>query len=45
MQRYFTQRSFPFTEVFAKLSQASSAACLKRVREAVIPSVQKSLRA
>jgi nicotinamidase-related amidase len=45
MQRYFTHPSFPFTEVFEKLSPGSSAGYLKRVRETVIPSIQKLLRA
>jgi nicotinamidase-related amidase len=45
MQRYFTQPSFPFTEVFEKLSPRSSAGYLKRVRETVLPSIQKLLRA
>ena len=44
MQRYFTQPSFPFTEVFEKLSPGSSAGYLKRVREIVIPGIQKLLR-
>jgi len=44
MQRYFTQPSFPFTEVFEKLSPGSSAGYLRRVRETVIPSIQGLLR-
>jgi len=43
MQRYFTQPSFPFTQVFEKLSPGSSVGYLKRVRETVIPSIQKLL--
>ena len=43
MQRYFTQGSFPFTEVFEKLSPGSSSGYLKRVRETVIPSIQRLL--
>jgi nicotinamidase-related amidase len=43
MQRYFTQPTFPFTEIFEKLSPGSSAGYLKRVRETVIPSIQKLL--
>ena len=43
MQRYFTQPSFPFTEVFEKLSPGSSVGYLKRVRETVISSIQKLL--
>jgi len=43
MQRYFTQPSFPFTDVFEKLSPGSSAGYLNRVRETVIPSIRKLL--
>lgn len=43
MQRYFTQPAFPFTQVFEKLSPGSSTGYLKRVRETVIPSIQKLL--
>jgi biuret amidohydrolase len=43
MQRYFTQPSFPFTEVFEKLSPGSSIGYLKRVRETVISNIQKLL--
>jgi biuret amidohydrolase len=43
MQRYFTQPSFPFTQVFEKLSPGAAAGYLKRVRETVIPSIQKLL--
>lgn len=43
MQRYFTQPSFPFTQVFEKLSPGSSVGYLKRVRESVIPNIQKLL--
>lgn len=45
MQRYFTQPSFPFTEVFERLSPGASAGYLNRVRERVIPSIQKLLTA
>jgi biuret amidohydrolase len=44
MQRYFTQPSFPFTQVFERLSPGSSAGYLKRVRDIVIPGIQKLLR-
>lgn len=43
MQRNFTQPSFPFTEVFNKLSPGASSGYLHRVREVVIPSIQKLL--
>lgn len=43
MQRYFTQPAFPFTQVFEKLSPGSSAGYLKRVREIVIPCIQRLL--
>lgn len=43
MQRYFTQPSYPFTQVFEKLSPGSAAGYLKRVRQTVIPSIQKLL--
>ncbi len=43
MQLYFTQPGFPFTQVFEKLSPGCSAGYLKRVRETVIPSIQKLL--
>lgn len=43
MQRYFTQPGFPFTQVFEKLSPGSSTGYLKRVRETVIPCIQKLL--
>lgn len=43
MQRYFTQPSFPITEVFNKLSPGASSGYLKRVRQVVIPSIQKLL--
>lgn len=44
MQRYFTQPSFPFTQVFEKLSPGTSAGYLSRVRNIVIPNIQKLLR-
>ena len=37
MQRYYTQPSFPFTEICEKLSPGSSVGYLNRVRETVIP--------
>ncbi|HJR62688.1 MAG TPA: isochorismatase family cysteine hydrolase [Gemmatimonadaceae bacterium] len=43
MQRYFTQPSFPFTDVFEKLSPGSAAGYLTRVRQTVIPSIQRLL--
>ena len=43
MQRYFTQPSFPFTDVFDKLSPGAAAGYLTRVRETVIPSIQRLL--
>jgi nicotinamidase-related amidase len=43
MQRYFTQPSFPFTEVFNKLSPGACSGYLRRVREVVIPNIQKLL--
>jgi nicotinamidase-related amidase len=43
MQRYFTQPSFPFTDVFEKLSPGSSVGYLNRVRQTVIPSIRKLL--
>ncbi len=43
MQRYFTQPSYPFTQVFDALSPGASAGYLERVREVVIPSIQRLL--
>jgi nicotinamidase-related amidase len=43
MQRYFTQPSFPFTDVFNKLSPGAASGYLHRVREVVVPSIQKLL--
>jgi nicotinamidase-related amidase len=43
MQRYFTQPSHPFTQVFEKLAPGSSAGYLHRVRNTVIPNIQKLL--
>lgn len=43
MQRYFTQPAFPFTEVFEKLSPGACSGYLKRVREIVIPNIQRLL--
>src|SRR5262245_38014749 len=43
MQRYFTQPSHPFTAVFDRLSPGAAAGYLRRVRETVIPSIQRLL--
>jgi nicotinamidase-related amidase len=43
MQRYFTQPSFPFTDLFEKLSPGVCAGYLKRVSEQVIPSIRRLL--
>jgi nicotinamidase-related amidase len=43
MQRYFTQPSYPFTQVFENLSPSVSTGYLKRVREIVVPAIQKLL--
>ena len=43
MQRYFTEPSFPFTDVFEKISPGASSGYLKRIREIVIPSIQRLL--
>ena len=43
MQCYFTQPSFPFIQVFEKLSPGSSVGYLRRVRETVIPNIQMLL--
>lgn len=43
MQRYFTQPAFPFTQVFEKLAPGSAAGYLNRVRETVIPCIQRLL--
>jgi nicotinamidase-related amidase len=43
MQRYFTQPSFPFTDLFEKLSPGSTGGYLKRVRDVVIPGIRKLL--
>jgi nicotinamidase-related amidase len=45
MQRYFTEASFPFTDVFEKLSPGASVGYLQRVRQSVVPSIQKLLTA
>ncbi len=44
MQRYFTQPSFPFTDVFDKLSPGVTTGYLNRVQESVIPNIQVLLR-
>jgi biuret amidohydrolase len=43
MQRYFTQPAFPFTDLFEKLSPGVCSGYLRRVRESVIPSIQRLL--
>jgi|SRR5215472_15127082 len=43
MQRYLTQPSHPFTEVFEKLSSGSTKGYLKRVGEIIIPNIHKLL--
>jgi nicotinamidase-related amidase len=43
MQRYFTQPSFPFTDVFEKMSPGVCAGYLRRVRETVIPNIRRLL--
>lgn len=43
MQRYFTQPAFPFTQVFEKLSPGCSTGYLRRVRQTVIPCIQRLL--
>ena len=43
MQRYFTEPSFPFTQVFEKLSPGAPSGYLKRARQIVIPNIQKLL--
>ena len=40
MQRYFTQPSFPFTDLFEKYQPGVCSGYLKRVRETVIPSIR-----
>jgi nicotinamidase-related amidase len=43
MQRYFTQPSFPFTDLFEKMSPGVCSGYLKRVRESVIPNIRRLL--
>jgi nicotinamidase-related amidase len=43
MQRYFTQPSFPFTDLFEKLSPGVCSGYLKRIRDNVIPSIRRLL--
>jgi nicotinamidase-related amidase len=43
MQRYFTQPSFPFTNLFERLSPGVCAGYLRRVQEKVIPSIRRLL--
>src|SRR5688572_25703117 len=43
MQRYFTQPSFPFTDLFEKMSPGVCSGYLRRVRENVIPSIRRLL--
>src|SRR5262245_34721875 len=40
MQRYFTQPSFPFTDLFEKMSPGVCSGYLRRVRESVIPNIR-----
>jgi biuret amidohydrolase len=40
MQRYFTQPSFPFTDLFEKMSPGVCAGYLRRVEKNVIPSIR-----
>jgi nicotinamidase-related amidase len=40
MQRYFTQPSFPFTDLFEKMSPGVCSGYLRRVRETVIPRIR-----
>ena len=43
MQRYFTEPSFPLTDAIEKLSPGLSTGYLNRVRETVIPGIQRLL--
>lgn len=43
MQRYFTQPSFPFTDLFEKMSPGVCSGYLKRVQEKVIPGIRRLL--
>ena len=43
MQRYFTQPSFPFTDLFEKMSPGVCSGYLRRVKENVIPSIRRLL--
>jgi nicotinamidase-related amidase len=43
MQRYFTQPSFPFTDLFEKMSPGVCTGYLRRVRENVIPGIRRLL--
>jgi nicotinamidase-related amidase len=43
MQRYFTQPSFPFTDLFEKMSPGVCSGYLRRVRDSVIPSIRRLL--
>jgi len=43
MQRYFTQPSYPFTDLFEKMSPGVCSGYLRRVRENVIPSIRRLL--
>lgn len=43
MQRYFTQPSFPFTDLFEKLSPGVCAGYLRRVQSTVIPNIRRLL--
>jgi len=43
MQRYFTQPSFPFTDLFEKMSPGVCSGYLRRVQETVIPNIRRLL--
>jgi len=43
MQRYFTEPSFPFTDLFEKMSPGGCSGYLQRVRENVIPNIRRLL--
>jgi biuret amidohydrolase len=43
MQRYFTRPAYPFTEIFERFEPGITSGYLQRVREIVIPAIQKLL--
>ncbi len=43
MQRYFTEPWFPFTDAFEKMSPGMCSGYLQRVRQTVIPAIQRLL--